>query len=65
MNAARGRPRAGYLRRLNSILKLMLLDLRGQADESQWARILRENHLAYHGQPPPRRRVDGQLIKLP
>lgn len=52
------------LPRLNSLLKLMLLDLRGQADERQWARVLRENHLDHHGQPPPRRLVDGQLIKV-
>lgn len=63
-----GRDRLGERRRnfrnlprLNSLLRLMLLDLRGQADESQWARILRENHLAHHGQPPPRRRIDGQI----
>ena len=53
------------LPRLNSLLKLMLLDLRGDADETKWARILRTNHLHDHGQPPPRRLVDGQLIKLP
>jgi hypothetical protein len=46
-------------------MKLTLLDLRGQADETQWARILRESHIADHGQPPPRRLVDGQLVKLP
>lgn len=32
------------LPRLNALLKLVLLDLRGEADEAEWARILRENH---------------------
>lgn len=53
------RPNIRNLPRLNSLLKLTRLDLRGQGDESQWPRILRENH---HGQPPPRLLVDGQLI---
>ena len=59
----RNLPRLNSL--LNSLLKLMPLDLRGDADETKWARILRTNHLHHHGQPPPRRLVDGQLIKLP
>jgi hypothetical protein len=41
------------LPRLNSLLTLMLLDLRGEADETQMGAHLRENHIAYHGQPPP------------
>jgi hypothetical protein len=52
------------LPRLNALLKLVLLDLRGEADEAEWARILRENHRSHHGKPPPRRLVDGQLIQL-
>jgi hypothetical protein len=43
----------------------MLLDLRGEADETRWARILRTNHVSHHGQPPPRRLVDGKVIKPP
>jgi hypothetical protein len=52
------------LPRLNALLRLVLLDLRGEADEAEWARILRENHRSHHGKPPPRRLVDGQLIQL-
>ncbi len=51
------------LPRLNALLKLVLLDLRGEADEGEWARILRENHPPHQGKPPPRRLVDGQLIR--
>ena len=63
--AARRRRSFRNLPRLNSLLKLMLLDLRGEADETRWARILRTNHVSRHGQPPPRRLVDGKVIKLP
>lgn len=52
------------LPRLNCLLRLMLLDLRDQAEETKWAHILRENHNSHHGTPPPRRVVDGQLIKV-
>lgn len=37
--AARRRRSFRNLPRLNSLLKLMLLDLRGEADETRWARI--------------------------
>lgn len=50
------------LHRLNCVLRLFLLQLRGEASVSAWARVLRENHRAYRGQPPPRRRYDGIVI---
>ena len=43
------------LHRLNCVLMLMLLELRGEASVSAWARILRDNHRAHEGKPPPRR----------
>jgi hypothetical protein len=52
------------LPRLNSLLKLVLPDLRGEADEAEWARILRENHRRHEGKPPPRRLVDGKLLTV-
>jgi hypothetical protein len=52
------------LDRLNLLLKLFLLSLRGEADETEWARILRENHRAYRGRPPPRRVIDGRILKI-
>jgi hypothetical protein len=36
----------------------MTLHLNGEADPWRWARILRENHRAHQGKPPPRRLVD-------
>ena len=50
------------LHRLNCVLKLMAMQLRGEASVSVWARILRDNHTKHHGKPPPRRLHDGQLI---
>jgi hypothetical protein len=52
------------LDRLNLLLKLMLIDLRGEADSVEWARILRENHARHHGHPPPRRKIDGKVLKV-
>jgi hypothetical protein len=43
---------------------LVTLHLRGEADDVEWARILRENPRAYEGKPPPRVFVDGQLITI-
>ncbi|MGH3494644.1 MAG: hypothetical protein ACRDQ1_15615 [Sciscionella sp.] len=51
------------LHRLNCVLTLMLLELRGEASVSAWARILRENHRAHDGKPPPRRLHDGELLE--
>jgi len=45
------------------VLKPMLLELRGEASVSARARILRENHPAHDGNPPPRRLHDGELLK--
>ena len=53
-----------WLPRLNALLKLVLLDLRGEVDEAEWARILRENHRRHEGKPPPRRQVDGKLLTV-
>ena len=50
------------LHRLNCVLTLMLLELRGEASVSAWARILRENHRAHEGKPPPRRLHEGELL---
>ena len=50
------------LHRLNCVLTLMLLELRGEASVAAWARILRENHRAHEGKPPPRRLHDGELL---
>lgn len=47
------------LPRLNCLLALIQLDLLGGASEHAYARLLRENHLAYNGTPPPRRTHDG------
>jgi hypothetical protein len=51
------------LHRLNCLLKLFLIQLRGEASASAWARVLRENHRAHDGKPPPRRLYDGQVIR--
>jgi hypothetical protein len=53
------------LERLSWLLKLMMLHQLGEADEDDWALILKENHIAYHGKPPPRRSCDGKVIALP
>jgi len=49
----------GNLPRLNELLKLIQLHLLRLDDPNDYARILRENHLAHRGTPPPRRRHDG------
>lgn len=49
--------------RLNCLLKLMALEIRGEASANEWARILRDNHLNHEGKPPPRRVVEGQLVR--
>lgn len=51
------------LHRLNCVLHLFLMQLRGEASASSWTRVLRENHRSHRGKPPPRRRYDGQVIK--
>lgn len=53
------------LPRLNWLLKLMMLHQLDEADEDDWALILRDNHLAHDGKPPPRRYTDGQVIQKP
>ena len=50
------------LHRFNCLLTLMLLELRGEASVSAWARILRDNHRAHEGKPPPRPLHDGELL---
>jgi hypothetical protein len=52
------------LNRLNDLLTLIHLHLTDRADEREWARILRENHLRHDGKPPPRRLVDGKGLLL-
>jgi hypothetical protein len=47
---------------LNYVLTPMLLELRGAASVTAWARILRENHRAHEGKPPPRRVHDGEVL---
>lgn len=51
-----------HLHRLNCVLTLMLLELRGETSVAAWACILRENHRAHDGKPPPRRLHDGELL---
>jgi MULE transposase domain len=51
--------------RLDCVLKLMLLDLRGQASAPSWTHILRDNHKPHDGSPPPRRLVDGKHTLVP
>ena len=58
------RPAFRNLHRLNCVLKLMAIQLRGEASVSSWARILRDNHTKHHGKPPPRRLYDGQVIRI-
>jgi hypothetical protein len=55
----------GNLPRLNNLLKLVQLHLLRLDDPNEYARILRQNHLAHAGGPPPRRRHDGAGLKLP
>ena len=50
------------LHRFNCLLTLMLLELRGEASVSAWARSLRDNHRAHEGKPPPRPLHDGELL---
>jgi hypothetical protein len=50
------------LPRLNCVLNLMLLHLRGQASVPSWARILRDHH--QDGKPAGRPH-DGQIIRVP
>jgi hypothetical protein len=50
------------LHRLNCLLKLMAMELRGEASVTAWARVLRENHRTHEGKPPPRRQHDGEVI---
>jgi hypothetical protein len=53
------------LPRLNSLLRLMAIELRGEADLATWTQILEEHHRARAGKPPPRRLVEGRLLKRP
>jgi hypothetical protein len=48
--------------RLNCVLKLMTMELRGEASVTAWARVLRENHRDHAGKPPPRRQHDGEVL---
>lgn len=50
------------LHRLNCVLKLMTMELRGEASVTAWARVLRENHRDHAGKPPPRRQHDGEVL---
>jgi hypothetical protein len=54
----------GNLPRLNELLKLIQLHLLRLDDPNNYARILRENHLAHAGSPPPRRRHDGAGLRF-
>jgi len=47
------------LPRLNCLLKLVHLHLLRLDDPTVYARLLRDNHQAHHGSPPPRRKHDG------
>jgi hypothetical protein len=49
----------GHLRRLNECSRSFRLHLLRLDDPNDYARILRDNHLAHAGTPPPRRRRDG------
>jgi len=53
------------LPRLNSLLRLMAIELRGEADLDVWTQILEEHNRARAGKPPPRRLVEGRLLKRP
>jgi hypothetical protein len=48
--------------RLNCVLRLMLMHLRGSCSVQSWARILGENHRYHDGKPPPRRHWDGKHL---
>jgi hypothetical protein len=50
------------LPRLNSLLRLMAIELRGEADLRAWAQALSENHGDGAGKPP-RRHVEGKLLR--
>lgn len=51
------------MRRIGDLLVLAQLRQMGYADEREWAVVLRENHLAYNGAPPPRRKVDDPKLR--
>lgn len=51
--------------RLNCVLRLFLMQLRGACSLQSWARILRENHKRHRGNPPPRRVYDGKRLFVP
>ena len=51
------------LRRVEHLLLLAQLRQTGCADERQWAALLRSNHLARDGTPPPRRQVDDPALR--
>jgi hypothetical protein len=50
------------LHRLNCLLKLIAMELRGEASVTAWARLLRANHGDHAGKPPPRRQHDGEVL---
>jgi hypothetical protein len=50
------------LPRLNSLLRLMAIELRGEANLRAWTRVLGENHRDGAGKPP-RRHVEGKLLR--
>lgn len=55
----------GNLPRLNHLLQLVQLHLSRLDDPKDYTRILRENHLAHAGNPPPRRQHDGIGLIMP
>jgi hypothetical protein len=55
----------GNLPRLNGLLQLVQLHLTRLDDPAAYSRILRENHLAHAGSPPPRRQHDGAGLAMP
>jgi hypothetical protein len=50
------------LARVEHLLMLAQLRQMGHADEREWAAVLRSNHLAHEGTPPPRRQVDDPAL---
>ncbi len=51
------------MQRVGHLLVLAQLHQMGHADERQWAAVLRKNHLAHDGAPPPRRTVDDPALR--
>jgi hypothetical protein len=51
------------LQRVEHLLTLAQLRQMGHADERRWAAVLRTNHLAHDGAPPPRRQFDDPALR--